>query len=1155
MADEVNVVLKVSEQGFDKVSKDIAALRSQLEAAGVDMSEFNRRLDSMEKTANRGSRATKEVARSNRDVASTAKGAADATKAQADAADRGARANKQLADSVEGVTNPSTRYALYDVSNAYRLMGAAMAGAAIYAAIVGARFEAAFTNVERTLQTGTSREEIDAIRGSLVQLSGQIPLTFQELSQIATIGNQMGIAKDSVVDFTGTIARFASVAGISIDETTKAFGGFMAQTGLAPKYLENLGASIAKVGIDSNATEAQILSLMREITAGATAAGFTADQIVGLSGTLASLQIAPERARGTLTTYFETLNKAVANGGERLENFATITGLTADELSRMVDNGEGAEVFRRFMQGLGDTSSTSKATQALSELGLSQLRVTDTFRRLSSRMDLYQRDQENANSAFMEGSELSRQYAQTMDDLASQWQIFINGINGLVDAISGGAIPTLGALLAGINNVIFALTDFLANNKWVAGAIALTVAIVGVIGTMVLFRAMLLAGTAATYAMRTAIAQMGAQALASAGTVRGLASALWGVRNASAGAAGGVNGLKWAIRGLLASTGIGLVVGLLGMGAEALANTGSEAQDAAISLQEYNEIAKGAAGGMQDATGAAEDLAGGGGGGLPAAGKAAEETAKKVRTLVDYVADLTGVMRRSSDLRFGSTAAMDEITLKWIALNEQAEEYQRSIRTLTADRKLKQYWLDIANLYDDQIRASELREDIAKIDDELAVAQAGASTELKGNSKAAIENRKKMRELLGGYEDYIEALAAAGVSQKDIQRIISQLNGEFTNQAKALGFSGAELGTYQARFNDLSTIIARMPRDITVGFNADPALQALNEFFAKAKEQALAAGEAAGDAFGSGLGGGFSDDTWDELFPKKEIAEGKGRSISGSFKEALGDAFKTLGFAGGDVYANWLVDTFGPDTLLWAGNMAKDFTNTFVRNIPILGPMLADAIMEASGTPVRKAGDTLGRSTADGYRVSVTNGFQAVKPVQGWASSQYGTAYNSGRNLGVNIGNGINQGITDAFGGRKLGPVLAKGGAKAGYSGGGYVSGYSGGGYTGAGHWLKPAGVVHAGEYVVPKRHVNQSTGLPDLSYVANLQRGRSAPKGGYAGGGHVSGGGFGGPVELGPATIGALISGMSVSLNVGRDQLAAATSGGNKRLAFTGSN
>lgn len=1150
MADEVNVVLKVSEQGFDKVTKDIAALRSQLESAGVDMSEFNKRLDSIEKTATRGARANKEVAKSNRDISTTAKGAADATKAQADAADRGARANKTLADSTDLVANPSTRYALYDVSNAYRLMGASMAGAAIYAAIVGARFEAAFTNVERTLQAGTAPEQIDQIRSSLVQLSGQIPLTFQELSQIATIGNQMGIAKESIVDFTGTIARFSSVAGISIDETTKSFGGFMAQTGLAPKYLENLGSAIAKVGLDSNATEAQILSLMREITAGATSAGFTADQIVGLAGTLASLQIAPERARGTLTTYFETLNKAVADGGERLQNFATITGLTADELSRMVDNGEGAEVFRRFMTGLGDTTSTSKATEALEALGLSQLRVTDTFRRLSSRMDLYQRDQENANNAFMEGAELSNQYALTMDDLASQWQIFINGINGLVDAISGGAVPTLGALLAGINNVIFALTDFLGRNKWVAGAAALTVAIVGVIGTMVLFRAMLLAGTAATYAMRTAIAQMGAQAVASAGTVRGFASAVWGVRTASIGAAGGVNGLKWAIRGLLASTGIGIVVGLLGMGAEALANTGTEAQDAALNLQTYKEATATSASAMQDATGAAEDFAGGGGGGLSGAGKAAEETAKKVRTLVDYVADLSGVMRRSSSIRFGSTEAMDEVTLKWIELNEQAEEYQRSIRTLTADRKLKQYWLDIANLYDDQIRASELREEIAKIDDDLAVAQAGASTELRGNSKAAIENRKKMRELLGGYEAYIEALAAAGVSQKDIQKIISQLNGDFTAQAKALGFSGGELATYRDRFTDLSTIIAQVPRDVTVAFNANPALQALGEFFAKAEEQARAAGADAGEAYGDGLGSGFPTDTWDDLFPPKTLTEGKGRSMASVLKEGMANGFKTLGFAGGDFYGAWLVDTFGEETIMAAGQLNYQFINEFVRGIPVIGPMIADSLLNAAGIPLRNAGTTLGRDTSAGFRTSVTSGFQTVKPIDNWANSQYGTAYNKGRSLGLTMGAAIGGGISEGLSGKKVGLTFTKG-----HSAGGYVSGFSGGGYTGAGHWLTPAGFVHKGEYVVPKKHVNQSTGLPDVNYVANLQRGRSAPKGGYATGGHVGNGGFNGLTELGPATIGALINGMSVRLNVGREQLATATSGGNKRLAFTGSN
>ena len=42
--------------------------------------------------------------------------------------------------------------------------------------------------------------------------------------------------------------------------------------------------------------------------------------------------------------------------------------------------------------------------------------------------------------------------------------------------------------------------------------------------------------------------------------------------------------------------------------------------------------------------------------------------------------------------------------------------------------------------------------------------------------------------------------------------------------------------------------------------------------------------------------------------------------------------------------------------------------------------------------------------------------------------------------------------------------------------------GYSTGGFTGRGGKYEPAGIVHKGEYVVPKQYVNQSTGLPNIS-------------------------------------------------------------------------
>lgn len=1266
MTEPVNVVFSISERGFDKILRDVEALRSDLEGLGVDMSAVQRRLNGIETTAVRTGRQIRNTGKSSDDAAKSARGWAEslttvwarqfreaeraeaqirkvaAAQAEAARSAQGGRNYRNASTSIDGViasresagrdfsaqlraqlqqnakaaddearaiqnatratnartkaeydlnraraqrqsrqqtaewdaefaalnrvaqanndvANPSTRYALYDVANAYTAMGAAMAGVAVYATVVGADFQSAFTNVARTIDPAAnlSAQAIDGIRNSLVQLSGQAPLTFRELSDIATIGNQMGIAEDQVINFTGTIARFASVSGVSIEETTRSFGGFIAQTGLSEQYLENLGSAMALVSIRSNATEAQIISLTREIAASANSAGFGADEIVGLAGAFASLQVAPERARGVLDTYFNRLNSAVAEGGEALDSFSRITGRSAEELNNLVRSGQGVEVFRSVLSGLKENSAdVVELDQNLEALGLTGLRASNTFLRFVNSLGVADESFANARQGFIEGAELNRQYAQTVDDLSSQFVIFINGINALVDAISGGGIESLAALLQGVNNVIFAFTEWVGDNRLVANIIGFTIAIVGITGVLTLVRAGLVAATAATYAMRTAIAQMGGSALAAAGTVRGLAGAIFGVKGATDAASGSLLTFRSILRSTLASTGIGLL--LVGAGAlfDGLTGSGTAANDAALSLQEYEQATQFAGLGSNAAASGADNLADslggkGGGGGV---GGAAEQAAEKVRTLVDYVNDLNGVFRRSEDLRFGSTAAMDEITLKWLDLNEEIEKYRQQVRTLTADKNLKTYFLGIAEAYDDQLRAGQLREEIAQIDDKLAEAQAGASTELTGNTRAAIENRKVFRDLLGSYEDYVSALASAGASQEQIQAVVSQLNKDFGEQARELGFNSGEIQVYQQRFNDLSTIIARVPRNVNVGFNADPALQALGEFFAKAEEAARQSGQQAGENFGSGFGGGIPSFPMDDFFPDRTIVDTKGRSLAGQLRDGMAQGFANMGFAGSELYADFLISFLGPETVLAGGKAALWFVDNFIGGLPIIGPLIRDAIRNHVGLPGaevgREAGGTIGRTVAGG----ISSGLNSSDPVAAWSNNQRSTAYNNGRNVGTSIGGGILDALNQTLAyGRVKGPVIPRNG----YSQGGYVGGFSSGGYTGSGHWLEPAGIVHRGEYVIPKKHVDQRTGLPDVDYVSNLRRGRSAPKSGYATGGFVGGGGAGiqGPIELGPVSLGTIMNGLSVKLAVGREQLASATSAGNSRLAFAGSN
>jgi hypothetical protein len=347
-------------------------------------------------------------------------------------------------------------------------------------------------------------------------------------------------------------------------------------------------------------------------------------------------------------------------------------------------------------------------------------------------------------------------------------------------------------------------------------------------------------------------------------------------------------------------------------------------------------------------------------------GKSAGGAAKKVRTLVDYANDLQSVFSRAFDIRFKSQLAMDDVADSWADLTDRINEARIKLAGLTADRNIKQYFKSVADAYGDSLRGDKLAAEIADLNQQIAETQADASTELNGNTKAARQNRKTITDLARQYEDYVTALAEGGADQATLNNAVNASRAQFMQQAQALGYSNAQLQPYVASFGDLATAIARVPRNITVTPNLDPALQALNEFAAKA----AAAGASAGNAFQS------------------------------AFQEG-------------------------------AAKTAR-----------------AAALQAQLASLLKSYNDAIARG-ADNYATRYLGQIQSIQ-----SRLQSGS--------------------------------------------------YAQGGYTGRGGKYEPAGIVHHGEFVVPKEQVNQRTGLPYASALGNLQAGTRAPRSSYASGGFV---------------------------------------------------
>jgi len=994
----------------------------------------------------------------------------------------------------------SARYALYDVATTAGVASAAMLGSALIAVKASSDFEKAFTAVERTSQG--SVEQIEGLRDALVDLSTQVPLTFEELSAIAALGNQLGVAAGDIEDFTGTVSRFSAVTGITAEATANAFGRISNLLGLPIEDAERLGSSIVKVGVSSETTEQQILALTERLAATATRAGFTADQVIGLSGALGSLGVAPERAQGVFETYFNSLNESLSEGGDKLAAFTAITGQSAESLNEMVRSGQGFEVFKDFLGGL-DGADTVQMTGALKELGLEGKRTGEVIGRISAGLPVLKRGFDDAATGYAEGAELARQYALIADDLDSQFKMLVNSLNALIAELTGGSVDGIAGLLSVLTDVVNKARE-LSENKVVQGFAKFALVFTVIAGAALGLVAMLALATASTFALRTAQLELGK--MGQAGGIRGLIKAMFHMKTGTDVATVGTHRLTAAVKGLMRAT---VILAAIGAVTELVFNFGGSMQfvadtahnvidglerandaifgflstmaegndvlsffvsrlaalqgesgilDAAdgfsswaYKLKNANDVTSDYSDEALKATGLTDDW----GNEFEDLSDSVEDATAKVVTLIDYAGDLGGVMGRAFDIRYAGGQGLDAISSGWISIADAADasaksisdaqqairDYRATANELSADRGVLEYFKRVADKYNDTLHSADLAAKLEKNQNDLSDANKGAS-----------ESQAEINKLQAASTMSLTGNSAASIANRStILGLVSNYQGYIS----ALAASGASQADLSAKSN------------------------VLKQDFQNQATQA-----------------GFSS-TEIDLYSK---------------------AFDDMTFA---------IDNVPRDITVDADNdPAMQALNEFLAAAAAAAAAGVDIPLNSTGA------GAAGRDAANEY----SKGWDAMIDSLSAPASQYGPLKS----------------------GYVLNPIGYSGGGGGGGGGGGVGPGKKDGGYTGDGGVNEPADYVHGKEFVfsapaTKNIGVDQLAGLHDVA-----KRGKGFKGGGYVGRGGSTGGGFGGPTDLSAGTIMALaeaVSRINVNLFTDDRRLAESTNRGQMQLASGGTN
>jgi len=462
------------------------------------------------------------------------------------ATNQAALAQNRAAIATKGSTNNliSQRYALYDVSRTFLAVSTAILGTAAISAKLAIDYQRDFAAVQRT--TGVTGDAIGQLKTKLVDLTTVIPTSFKDISGIAALGGQLGIASGGIDDFTSVVARLTATTNLSSEAAGTALGRFQALLGTPSSEFENLGSSILKVGINSVATETEIVNIATQISSMGDFAGMTADQVVGLSGALASVGGKAELSRGTVTRTFTLMSKAVAEGGDKLQNFAAISGVSASEFAQAWGTENFAAVFQQFLSGLDAEGGNAIAT--LNELGITSVRDVPLLMRLAGAGDVVQQAFADAATGYSDATELGSQFAIIAETISAKLTDLGNTLKGVIATVGEGGFGPLTMMLDVVQQLASALLAFSRNpiGKFFLGAAAGAAVFVGVValikGTSALAGASLMA-------MKTAQDSLTGAAARSSAVVKELAVTMVNMARGNAGAAASTaavtTGLTW----------------------------------------------------------------------------------------------------------------------------------------------------------------------------------------------------------------------------------------------------------------------------------------------------------------------------------------------------------------------------------------------------------------------------------------------------------------------------------------------------------------------------------------------------------------------------------------------------------------------------------
>lgn len=326
----------------------------------------------------------------------------------------------------------------------------ALGTAAIKASI---DFESSFAGVRKTVDA--TEEEFAELAAASKEMSTQVAASTDEINAVMATGGQLGIANEHLREFTKVMIDLGnSCEDLSADEAATSIAKFANVMHTDQSLFQNIGSTIVDLGNNFATTEQPIMLMAQRLAGAGKQVGLTEAQVLGFAAALSSVGIEAQMGGSAFSKALIKMEVASATGGQALDDFARVCGMTAAEFKTLFDS-DPAAAFQAFIVGLSQMDEEGESAIAvLDEIGIKEVRLRDTLLRATNATELFSNAQARANRAWEENTaltvEANKRYATTESQLTNLKNKAMLFAQQLGDDVQ----PMISKLMSGVDSLI-----------------------------------------------------------------------------------------------------------------------------------------------------------------------------------------------------------------------------------------------------------------------------------------------------------------------------------------------------------------------------------------------------------------------------------------------------------------------------------------------------------------------------------------------------------------------------------------------------------------------------------------------------------------------------------------------------------------------------